>query len=371
MSTDTALIEKREELKRRLATGEYKTPVDVFLAWLDRLIGKIIRRSEPLPIWLVTTILTIALAVFSFAMLYASGDLTNYRETAEHNRLGYEFGILFHILGFPLPIISAIVFNKYVGNILVFWRENVLDIFETKADLEDFQDWLNRVCNRRLILLFLLIFGTYSFIYVMFFVPKNGYGSAFAFTIAACFLFALLYLFFMTIVLSARLRRYDLKLFVADPGNSQIIPRLSSQLNFVVYFVAIFAAIETSIFSTFGEVFRTINMNLIFLMWLPLTIMFILNQTSLASIIRRAKWKTINQIQARVEKLQAAEILEKKETIEAINRLMDYHDRVRATRTSAIDLGTILNFINSLLLPLLAFVLGNLDLVLNFFARKP
>ena len=35
MSTDTALIEKREELKRRLASGEYKTLVDIFLEWFD------------------------------------------------------------------------------------------------------------------------------------------------------------------------------------------------------------------------------------------------------------------------------------------------------------------------------------------------
>jgi len=99
--------------------------------------------------------------------------------------------------------------------------------------------------------------------------------------------------------------------------------------------------------------------------------MFALNHTSLSSIIRRAKWKTLNEIQVKVEKLQAVENFEDKETMEAINRLMDYHDRVKATRNSALDFGTYLNFINSLLLPLLAFILGNLDLVLNLFTRNP
>jgi hypothetical protein len=99
--------------------------------------------------------------------------------------------------------------------------------------------------------------------------------------------------------------------------------------------------------------------------------MFITNQNSLSKIIRRAKWKALNEIQAKVEKLQVVENFENKETMDAINRLMDYHDRVNATRNSALDFRTYLNFINSLLLPLLAFILGNLDLVLNLFARRP
>jgi hypothetical protein len=44
---------------------------------------------------------------------------------------------------------------------------------------------------------------------------------------------------------------------------------------------------------------------------------------------------------------------------------------VKATRNSAIDLNAILGFINSLLLPLLAFLLANLDLVLKLFGIKP
>jgi hypothetical protein len=105
--------------------------------------------------------------------------------------------------------------------------------------------------------------------------------------------------------------------------------------------------------------------------WLALIAIFTLNQTSLSSIIRRAKWKMLNEIQSKVENLQAAENFEEKETMEAINRLMDYHDRVKATRDSALDFRTYLSFFNSLLLPLLAFILGNLDLVLKLFGIKP
>jgi hypothetical protein len=72
-----------------------------------------------------------------------------------------------------------------------------------------------------------------------------------------------------------------------------------------------------------------------------------------------------------VEKLQTSKDFGNQETMDAIKRLMDYHDRVKSTRDSALDFRTYLSFINSLLLPLLAFILGNLDLVLKLFGRNP
>jgi hypothetical protein len=53
--------------------------------------------------------------------------------------------------------------------------------------------------------------------------------------------------------------------------------------------------------------------------------------------------------------------------MEAINRLLDYHDRVKDTRGSALDLRASLNFLNSLLLPPLAFLLADLDRLLALF----
>jgi hypothetical protein len=110
---------------------------------------------------------------------------------------------------------------------------------------------------------------------------------------------------------------------------------------------------------------------LVLILWIPIIAMFALNQISLSSIIRRAKWKTLNEAQEKVEKLRASKNFGNPETMEAIIRLMDYHDRVKATRNSAVDLSTALNLINSLLLPLIVFILGNLDLAIKFFGGNP
>jgi len=372
MSIDTALIEKREELKRRLAAGEYKTLVDVFLARTDHLIRKVTRRSKPLSIWVITIILTIILVLIGFAAVYSIDNLLLILNLFKSYGV---LGIPITILSVFLAIASVVVINQYVGRIFVFWSENVFDVIQSVESLDDFQDWLGKVCNRPLHLLVTIIGGFLGGLYLVYLINALlgvfiGYGSTFTIILVSMFSAAFVHLFFGVVLLSARLRQYELKLFGADPSNSEIVSRLSSELNFVIYFVAFYAAILTLI-SAWSKILPSFGIFLVLFLWLPIIAMFVLNHSSLSSIIRRGKWKTLNEIQTKVEKLQAAKNFTDKETMDAINRLMDYHDRVIATPNSAIKLNTTLGFINSLLLPLLAFLLGNLDLVFRLFARQP
>jgi hypothetical protein len=119
MTTDTTLIEKREELKRRLVAGEYKTLVDIFLEWLDRLIRKIVRRPEPLPIWLVGLVLYVVITLISTGITYISGDWSNFRLVAESYGLGFEIGFLISQLDDILFIVSTLVINQYLKKLMV------------------------------------------------------------------------------------------------------------------------------------------------------------------------------------------------------------------------------------------------------------
>jgi hypothetical protein len=371
MTTDTALIEKREELKRRLTAGEYKTLVDVFLAWINRIIQKITRRSKPLPLWLITVTLSLVLALLGFATTFISGDLTNFRNVAE----SFGLGVLSIISLSVLNIATVIVINQSIGRIFVLWRDDILDATESTRSLQEFEDWLEKACNLRLHFLVTifggLLLGLSSMaLYGTLLGAFVGYGFTFDLIIVNLFTAAFLYQFSMVILLPTILRRYDLRLFAADPATSELLSHLSGELAFFVYFVAVYSALFT-LASVVQGTSQAAGIFLVLSLWLPIIAVFTLNQTSLSSIIRRAKWKTLNEIQAKVEKLQATENFEDKETMDAINRLMDYHDRVKATRNSAIDLGTTLHFINSLLLPLLAFLIGNLDLALSLFKKQP
>lgn len=374
MSIDIAIIEKHEELKRRLAAGEYKTLVDIFLEWFDRAIRKITRQPKPLPIWLVTVNLCVLVFMIGYVSIYVTGDFLAFPDPVAAFGL---FGtLLVSILSGVLAIVSAVAINLYINRIFVLWRDKVLESIESVESLDEIEDWLEKTCNKRAHFWMTIIGALLGSLYLITIVSRLaggfvGYGTTFTFIILSMFSSAFLYLFVMIGLLASGLRRYHLKLFAADPSSSELVSRLSNELSFIIYFVAIYAAILTLVNALSRGFIPLFGFFLVLFLWLPIIAMFVLNQTSLASIIRRSKWKTLNEIQVKVEKLQAVENFEDKETMEAINRLMDYHDRVKATRDSALDFRTYLGFFNSLLLPLLAFILGNLDLVLKLFGIRP
>jgi len=67
----------------------------------------------------------------------------------------------------------------------------------------------------------------------------------------------------------------------------------------------------------------------------------------------------------KIEKLSNRDETPEKDTLDRLSKLMDYHDRIKATPNSSLNFRSSLNFLNSLLLPLLAFILANLDTVMT------
>lgn len=373
MTTDSLLIQKRADLKRRLASGEYKTLVDVVLEWFEQLLRKFIRQAKPLPLWVTSTALVLIMSVAGFSTIYLTDNL--FVVTPSLNQLSLLINFLIIALFGGQAIISSIAINQLIRSHFSLLNDMVLDAIESAKSMDDLKNWLEMTCNKQYHLLVAIIGGVSAGLYARSLLNASlflfiGNGAAFIIIIFSIFSTVFLQLLFMILILSGRLGKYHLKLFTPDPSNSELIFQLSNKLNLVVYFVGVYAAVMTFVFVE-SKFFTSAGIFLVLILWLPLIALFILNQTSLTSIIRRAKWKTLNEIQAQVEELRATGSLKDKDTIEAINRLMDFHDRVKATRNSAVDLRTVLNFINSLLLPLLAFLLGNLDKVIALFSKTP
>jgi hypothetical protein len=374
MTANIPLIEKREELKRSLATGEYKTMVDVFLTGTDRMIRKIIRRTQTIPIWIIAIILILITNLIGFAVNSVAGDWNHTIEYFRSLGLNLESGILWKLWDNILAVTVLFVINGYVGRIFFLWSSEILDATESVASLKHFENWLEKTCNRWLHFIAAVTGGLFAnFISGSLVssvnVPYTFIGNGFVLMQLINYLinFSSFYLFFMIILLVVGLHQYEIKLFAADPSSTQLISRLSGVLSLIVYIIAVSAAISVPASTSVGLTKADIVVLLV--LWIPIIAMFILNQSSLSSIIRRAKWKTLNEVQASVESLQSTGNYTDKDTMDAIRRLMDYHNQVKATKNSAMDLNAILSFINSLLLPLLAFVLGNLDLVVNLFVK--
>jgi hypothetical protein len=360
MTEDTALIEKREELKRQLAAGEYKTLVDVMLDRTGRFIQKLTRTPEPLPFWYSAVVIALVTLLIGF--------LTSIL-LDEFNPLRHE-GILGETAIVGLVLAGMIVGKIYFAIIFINLRDNLLDAIESVADLADLQRWLAALCNVKKPLFFSLAFSILGGFYApIFFATIRGgfvgFGPAILTVIVGFQGWVLIYYLFLLVALPARLSRYQFKLYAADPSSSEVIDQLSDMLSNFVYMAAVLAAIATLVFALFGLLTLATTIILVLAAWGPLTVLFIINQVALAKIITRAKWKTLNEIQAKIETLEAQEDIPSEKTLAHLAKLMDYHDRIKATRNSALDLRAGLNFLNSLLLPLLAFLLANLGKVLE------
>jgi hypothetical protein len=379
MTVNISLIEKRDELKRRLNASEFKTPVDVFLAWVNSSIQKITHRPKPIPLWLIVIILSFIMGLVTFGAIFITGGLNSIRSAGAflfESRLGYGLGLL-SLISFGIFNISTLVVNnQFIGRIIVFWRDDILDNTESAASLQAFEDWLEKVCNWKLHLFVTIIVCLFN-VLLPISVASGLFGELFSngliygYILANLVGGAITYQTAMGILLAIMLHQYDLKLFAADPASSELIARLSGELAVYVYIISFYFTVFTVNDTAFISNQTTAAVTLVLTLWSPIIALFVLNQSALSSIIRRAKWKTLNEIQAKVVKLQASENFESKETIDAINRLLDYLERVNKTHSSALDLRAYLNFVNSLLLPLIAFLLGNIDKVMALFARKP
>jgi len=358
MITDTALVEKREELKRKLAAGEYRTLIDVLLDGTGRLVQKLTRNPKPMPYWYSAALIVLTALAIGLLTPILLGDFIDEYALTTFPTAGFLF-------------IGLIIFKIQTGFTHIHLRDHIVDAIESAEDLIDLQNWLAVASNKKASTLFALAFGV-AFGLLTAILDSTvrgrfvGVGGTFTTFIVTILLGMGSYYVLLFFTLPLRLSRYRFKLYATDPSSSEVISHLSSMLTSFVYLTAALIAVLMLLFAASRLLISTFIF-LILVAWGALATVFVTIQYALAKIITRAKWKTLNEVQAKVEKLQAAENLAEKETMDAINRLMDFHDRIKATRNSALDLRAGLNFLNSLLLPLLAFLLANLDKVLALF----
>ncbi len=178
------------------------------------------------------------------------------------------------------------------------------------------------------------------------------------------------YLYPFYVAFPARLDRYHFDLYTPDPSSSEVVGQLSRLLTFILYVTMAFIVWLTLGLTHIGVLTpQTPTPALLFsiFVWAPTVMLYAAGQFHLSELITRAKWKMLNEIQAKVEELYAEQKIPDAPTLERLSKLMDYHDRIKDTPNSALNFRAGLNFLNSLLLPVLAFVVANLKEVLNLF----
>jgi len=360
MEIDLELNEKRLEVKNEITVGLNKTPMAILFNTTGKLIQKITRDPKPLPLIYSAAVLvpTILIPWLLLTLLF--------RETGIFVKLGL-FPMIVLIEDFFLGVILT-YFN--VNKVLRGIRDTLIDSILSTKDLSDLQQWLSlgwssKTAKRVYWYLFLGLFFVFAYISILE-IGLSGLGLI-AFFLVSAFLGGIgFYYAPIMILLPIRLRYYSLALYENDPSRSEVISNISGILNNFIYgYVFINLLFQLGLALINVPVLVKLFVMLVF-MWTPVIIQSITNQIGIWNIVSLSKRKTLNRIQAQIKTLHDGDITNK-DNLEIIDQLMDYHERIRVTPNSNLNAGWVLNFLNQLALPLLGFLLGNIDKIIDFF----
>lgn len=177
------------------------------------------------------------------------------------------------------------------------------------------------------------------------------------------------YLVFWIGSLAKKLGQYEYELNTFSPADSEIIHNISDMLMRCIYILAFIFAIMTLVVSSniiglderMGTLF---GVPLLLVAWMSSIIQFLFTRSTIEKIVAKAKWKTLNKIQVKMNSVEAAGDLSDKETSERLFRLADTHKQILSSKTNSFDFKSVATLFSQLMLPLLGLLLGNLDKIL-------
>lgn len=245
-------------------------------------------------------------------------------------------------------------------------RKNILNTFDNVEDIIDLQEWLSKVFSLKTQTIFTLLFGVViGPISVLIWQSMRGGEFSTTFIISVIVgvqAIVFIPIFIAFLALPYQLSKYKLKLFAPDPSSSDAIAHLSSMTSSVLLILGLLFAI----FNLWLLLFEIFENKLVLygvsIGWVVLIATFIGIHNALSKIIKKVKRNSLNEIQAQIESLRAKEPEMNIKTLEHIDKLMKYHDQVKTTPNTALDFRALLALFNSLLLPSLSLILGNLNI---------
>lgn len=366
MAENDGLAVKHQQLKTEIKSGKYKSLGGFMIDGIGHLVQKIPFSKKHPPIWYNSSIFVLLTMLVCFLVSFVFGGDAPILSKEETWRIAIT-GLLGILLA-PLTVIVGIIMHRELLTIL---DNEIIEAIETQDHLGDLQHWLAKTFNLKSELINSLVpavifFSTLIYLREIFSGVYLGAGVYLIAIIAGFETLTALSVFLASFALLYRLSQYQLKLFAIDPSSSKIIDRLSEMINSIMLVTAVFL----TILSILGFVGNPMTVSVLFLLpWIVILGVFVNSHYALSKIIRKSKWQILADIQSQIESLQAKSEIISEETLSHINKLMDYHNRIRATRNSAIDIRSGFSLLQSFLLPIIGLLLANLPNILDIISR--
>jgi len=361
--SDQLLAQKREEFRNYLATIEHPSLSEWILdgagALIQRLTG-----GQRVPAWfsgLSVALATLALSFLTSLLLGESYPARRAMIILEFWGCACAFGVM--------------LFVRYaLRKTLTTFQESTIDALLSIQGLDALQQWVAASCSLKRQVVFSLLCALSTIpVWVYFFsVTLGGFlgvGATILTSINTFLVVNILHWGIVSLRLWPILGQQHYQVYTFDPSSSDFVQRLSDTFESLVFLGSIVAALVSFwvIPSRGAAPFaRVWSILWLLVSWGLLSGFFLSAQFQLGKIISRAKQETLSGIQARVEGLYAGMENPDRDTLATIKELMELHGRVKATNNWAISFHEGLRFLNTLLIPLLGFILANMDLVGRF-----
>ena len=349
MTEDTNLTEGREELKRQLAAGEYKSSIDVILESVGRILQRLTRRTKPPASWISALAIAILISLIAYLSSLLTGGVSRYG----YRTIAFGGGLIF---------LNLVIAKSIFGRTFATLQDKLLDEIESSDGLTGLHDWLAAVGDMKRPALI----GLFTYVVNVAYVVPDPMENPVDLAVMGGVLFLwtgfVLYYMFLFMVLPLRLARCQFGLHAEDPVSTEVLADWSGIMNFAAYMFA-FSLATGSLFTVTAVTFRLRTLLFIIPRWLPLIALFVVNQMAVYGVVTRSKRKSLNQVQAQMAALRPRAEPPDNETMETLLWLWDYHDRIKGTRNSMLDIKGIMNLVNTLLIPLLAFLIANREAI--------
>ena len=359
MAKKDSLVQKQNSLKHNLTSGEETTLLDYVFRKMTVFLQKTIRRQEKLSDWWGVSLFAVVFFLIALGVFLVQARMNP-----------FHYSMVFWDIVFMVPTIICIKIHS--DSIVRRLHEQVVDFIRSNENLEDLERWWKTFTSRRSAIVFILFFLviTMPFVYLLAYLPTVDFptpGLLILLLIVQIFFGMGFYNELVFLSLLSRMRNYQFDLFESDPADSTVIGNLSGMFMGTIYLSAVVSALLTLVVVG-TKTFITLTIFLLLIpLWSITSFFFVLIQLSLAKIITKKKDETLNNIHKKMDTLKIGQNFMDEKTREAFNWWMDYYKKVKGTRNSAMNPGSTLGFLNSLLLPLLTFVLTNLNTFFDWF----
>ena len=292
-SEDPILSEEREELKRQITAGEYKSLLDVMSDKAEGVIQKLTKRTEPLPFWYAATVIALVILIAGLLTSLLLGEFSPARRRS----------IWGELLASAVIVVGLAALKSYLDRLYATLLDKILDRVHSAEDVADLRCWLAGTAKVRRHLIFSLAYALPVGL------PLNLAGGAVAggpisvganIALVGVNLGGAILVWYIVRFLSfaRRLSGYRFDLYVADPSASEVIRHPSNVFNGLVFVLAAVMAMFTLLWASSPEfLFSALMLVACLMSWGPVVALFAFGQTALSRIIREAKWAKLREIQ--------------------------------------------------------------------------